>query len=52
MIVEKNVGKKEGIVRITIGLVLLVAMLSVEGWLTWACGLAGAALIGTAFAHT
>lgn len=52
MRLEKNVGKKEGIARIVIGLALLLAVLATEGWLKWACALAGVALIGTAFAHT
>jgi hypothetical protein len=52
MRLEKNVGKKEGIARLIIGLALLLPLVTAGGWLKWAFALAGVALIGTAFAHT
>lgn len=49
---EKNVGKKEGVLRLVIGIVLLLLMIVVDGWLRWVSGLMGISLIATALAGT
>jgi Inner membrane protein YgaP-like, transmembrane domain len=48
----KNVGKKEGLLRVVIGIVLILLMIVVDGWLRWVSGLMGISLIATALAGT
>jgi Protein of unknown function (DUF2892). len=48
----KNVGKKEGVVRAVLGIVLLALMFWIEGWTRLICGIIGLFLIGTAFVGT
>lgn len=48
----KNVGKKEGVLRLVIGIVLLLLMIVVDGWLRWVSGLMGISLVATALADT
>lgn len=52
MKLEKNVGEKEGLLRVVIGIVFLVLMVVLEGWLRWVSGLIGISLIATALAGT
>ncbi|MFH0811645.1 MAG: YgaP-like transmembrane domain [Pseudomonadota bacterium] len=49
---EKNVGKKEGLLRIVVGILLLLLMIVLDGWLRWVSGLIGISLIATALAGT
>ncbi len=49
---EKNVGKKEGWLRIVIGSVFLMLAFVLEGWHRWVSGLAGIALVVTALVST
>ena len=48
----KNVGKKEGALRLVIGVVLIALMIVFDGWLKWVSGLMGISLIATALAGT
>ena len=49
---EKNVGKKEGLLRSVVGILLLLLMIVLDGWLRWVSGLIGISLIATALAGT
>ncbi len=49
---EKNVGKKEGILRIIVGILLVILIAFTQGWLKWVLGLAGLSFIATALAGT
>ena len=49
---EKNVGKKEGVVRAVLGVIFLALMFWIEGWTRWISGVLGLSLIGTAFVGT
>lgn len=49
---EKNVGKKEGILRVVVGIALLILMVWTHGWVRWISGLAGISFIMTAIAST
>jgi hypothetical protein len=49
---EKNVGKKEGILRVIVGILLVILMAFSKGWLKWVSGLAGLSFIVTALAGT
>jgi hypothetical protein len=43
----KNVGKGEGIFRLTVGVILIIAAFSISGVLRWVSGLIGVFLILT-----
>ncbi|MBN2467234.1 MAG: DUF2892 domain-containing protein [Deltaproteobacteria bacterium] len=49
---KKNIGKKESILRIGLGVVLLLVSVWLAGWARWIAGLAGLSLIVTAVVGT
>lgn len=48
----KNVGKRERVLRLVIGIVLILLMIVVDGWLRWVSGLMGISLVATALVGT